>query len=176
MRGATCSEETREVSTHIYIKYPGFLQHGWGVWVIREIFFIIIMDAEWRREKLEVLLEKVDRGRVNGLGCDFYDINLATNIRRRGVNHGPVYGRVKVTLPDGSKKVLLAHRLMYMLHTNTLHIPHDIHISHICHNSLCINPLHLSAEPPDVNNNRQLCKNMVPKVCLKHPGFPDCLF
>lgn len=30
-----------------------------------------IMDAEWRREKLEVLLEKVDRGRVNSLGCDF---------------------------------------------------------------------------------------------------------
>lgn len=65
---------------------------------------------------------------------------------------------------------------MYMLHTNTLHIPHGIHISHICHQSLCINPLHLSAEPPDVNNNRQLCKNMVPKVCLKHAGFPDCLF
>ena len=56
---------------------------------------------------------------------------------------------------------------MYMLQTNTLHIPH-LHISHICHNSLCINPLHLSAEPPDVNNNKQLCKNGVPKVCLRY--------
>ena len=67
------------------------------------------MDAEWRCEKLAVLLEKVHRGWVNGLGCDFYDINLATNIRRRETNHGPVYGRVKVTLPDGSKKETLVH-------------------------------------------------------------------
>ena len=28
--------------------------------------------------------------------------------------------------------------------------------------------LHLSAEPPDVNNNKQLCKNMVPKDRLKY--------
>ena len=47
----------------------------------------MIMDAEWWREKLPVLLEKVDRDRVNGLVCDFYDINIATNIRRRGTNH-----------------------------------------------------------------------------------------
>ena len=36
------------------------------------------MDAEWRREKLAVLLEKVDRGSVNGIGCGFYNITLAT--------------------------------------------------------------------------------------------------
>ena len=86
LRGATCSEETREVCTctHVYIKYPGFLEHGWGVWVIRETFFIIIMDAEWRREKLAVLLEKVDRGSVNGIGIGFYNINLATLLDVRG--------------------------------------------------------------------------------------------
>ena len=77
----------------------------------------------------------------------------------------------------GSKKFLLAHRLKYMLHISTLHIPYDIHISHIYHQSLCISLLHLSPEPPKVNNERQLCKNMVPRVCLmKHAGFPDCLF
>ena len=38
------------------------------------------MDAEWRCEKLAVLLEKVDRGRVNGLGLDFYDINFELQI------------------------------------------------------------------------------------------------
>ena len=43
---------------------------------------------------------------------------------------------------------------MYMLHTNKLHILHDIQISCICHQSLCINPLHLSPEPPNVYNER----------------------
>lgn len=130
------------------------------------------MDATWREEKLAVLLEKVDRGRVNGLGCNFYDVNLATNRRGRG----NIYGRVKITFPEGTRKVLLAHRLMYMLHTNALHIPHNKHVSHICHNSLCINPLHLSLEAPHINNERQICTHLVPKVCLKHPGYPDCLF
>ena len=36
------------------------------------------MDATWREEKLTVLLEKVDRRRVNGLGCYFYDVYLTT--------------------------------------------------------------------------------------------------
>lgn len=110
------------------------------------------MDAEWRRVKLEVLLERVNRGRVNSLGCDCFYNSLATNCRRRGNNQGPKYGRVKITLPDNTRKVFLAHRFLYMLHTNTLHIPHDKQISHICHNSLCINPLHLSLEEAHVNN------------------------
>ena len=65
-------------------------------------------NTDWESGSLErffhhgVLLEKIDRGRVNGLGCDFYYINLATNSRHRGVSHGPVYGRVKITFPYGS--------------------------------------------------------------------------
>lgn len=143
---------------------------------LREDFLQIIMDADWRREKLEILLEKIDRGRVNGLGCDFFDTYLANNRRRRGAIEGPMYGRVKITFPDNTRKVLLAHRLMYMLHTNTLQIPHGMHISHLCHNSLCINPLHLNLEEPHVNNERRLCKKLIPQVCLKHAGHPDCLF
>ena len=134
------------------------------------------MDAEWKARQLTVLLEKIDRGRVNGIGCQFFNINLAQNRRKRGNYTGPTYGRVKITFPDNSKKVLLAHRFMYMLHTNTIHIQQDMHVSHICHNSLCINPLHLSLEEAHVNNERQLCKHLIPKVCLKHAGYADCLF
>lgn len=82
---------------------------------LREDFLQIIMDAEWRREKLEILLEKIDRGRVNGLGCDFFDNNLATNRRRRGANQGPMYGRVKVTFSDNTTKVLLTHKTCFNL-------------------------------------------------------------
>lgn len=32
-------------------------------------FFLYIMDANWEREKLEILIDKIDRGRINGLGC-----------------------------------------------------------------------------------------------------------
>lgn len=61
---------------------------------LREDVLQIIMDAEWRREKLEILLEIIDRGRVNGLGCDFFDNNLATTRRRRGANQRPMYRQV----------------------------------------------------------------------------------
>ena len=43
----------------------------------KDFLNISTMDATWREEKLTVLLEKVDRQRVNGLGCYFYDVNLA---------------------------------------------------------------------------------------------------
>ena len=89
---------------------------------------------------------------------------------------GQFMGGLRLHYLMGVRKVLLAHRLLYMLHTNTLHIPHDIHISHTCHQSLCINQLYLCPELPNVNNKRQLCKNMVHRVCLKHSGFVDCLF
>ena len=110
------------------------------------------------------------------MGCDFYDLSLAKNRRNRGNYQGPAYGRVKIKFTDNSKKVILAHRLMYMLHKNTLHIPPGKHVSHICHNTLCINPVHLSLEDAQVNNDRKMCKQLVPQVCLKHPGYPDCLF
>lgn len=34
-------------------------------------FFLYIMDADWRREKLEILLEKIDRGGLMGWGVIF---------------------------------------------------------------------------------------------------------
>lgn len=46
---------------------------------------------------------------------------------------------------------------------------------HTCHNSLCINPLHLCSDEPHINNQRQTCAHLLPKVCLKHPGYPGCL-
>lgn len=63
-----------------------------------------------------------------------------------GNNTGPTSRRAQITFPDGSKKDLLAHRFMYLLHTNTIHVFHDKHISHICHNSLCRYPLPSSLE------------------------------
>lgn len=117
-------------------------------------FFIKIMDVEWRREKLEVLLEKVDRGRVNSLGCDFFDNSLVINCRRRGNNQGLKYGRVKIILFDNIRKVFLVYRFMYMLYINILYILYDKQILYICYNLFCINLLYLSLEEVYVNNER----------------------
>jgi hypothetical protein len=46
-------------------------------------------------------------------------------------------------------------------------------ISHLCHNSLCVNPAHLCLEPHHVNQHRSTCVGR--GHCYSHPGFPDCL-
>lgn len=117
-------------------------------------FFFYIMDVDWRWEKLEILFEKIDRGRVNGLGCNFFDSNLVINRRQRGNNIGFIYGRVKIIFFDGSKKVLLVYRFMYMLYINILYILYDKQILYICYNLFCINLLYLSLEEVYVNNER----------------------
>ena len=130
------------------------------------------MDARWRENQLEKMLNKIDRSKSNSGGCDFWNENLYCNQK----GGGPKYGRLKVTYPNGQKKLMLAHRFMYMLHHNTLNLPSHMHVSHICHNSLCINPLHLSLEPNNVNIERNSCKNTVPLQCMHHEGYPDCIF
>ena len=49
------------------------------------------------------------------------------------------------------------HRLAYMLHHKEWELPPDMHCSHLCHNSLCINVNHLILETPFVNGNRRQC-------------------
>ena len=85
------------------------------------------------------------------------------------------YGVICVKLGDQWKTVYV-HRLAYILHNNLRFsdISTDCHVSHLCHNSLCVNAVHLSAEPPDINNNRQHCLHR--GICTGHrEDYPDCL-
>ncbi len=89
------------------------------------------------------------------------------------------YGRIRARFPDDTKsRHYYAHRLTYMIHHNITSIPHNLHISHLCHNTLCVNIQHLSAEPQYVNNTRQRCS--CDGVCSKHSLgdviYPDCMF
>ena len=129
------------------------------------------MDARWRDFQLARLLDKIDNTKANSKGCHFWNDNLCCN-QKPG---GPKYGRLKVTLPNGQKNVLLAHRFVYMLHYNMPHLPADLHVSHKCHESLCINALHLSLEPKHVNTSRNSCRGTRPLHCLKHEGYADCI-
>ena len=89
------------------------------------------------------------------------------------------YGKKKVTWPDGSKTVCKVHRLAFMVYYNTSNLPtvdsfgEQLDISHLCHNKLCINPLHLTIEKHSINMSRNHCWKA--GVCsMAHE--PACVF
>ena len=86
----------------------------------------------------------------------------------------PQYGIIHIKF-DGAWKTVLVHRLQYMLnmHMHYLDLDSDMDVSHRCHNSLCINPAHLSYEPRFINNNRMSCKGR--RVCAGHAEYLPCL-
>lgn len=92
--------------------------------------------------------------------------------------HGPVtkdgkYGLVSFLNPDtASWQKKKAHRFNYMLHIKDLNLTAEYDCSHLCHNSLCINPDHISLEPHHINNNRIHCRNEM--NCSGHGIYPAC--
>ena len=85
------------------------------------------------------------------------------------------YGVIKYKHPlNNTWHVIHAHRLSKLLSLGICDMPADIDASHICHNSLCINPQHISFEPHGFNNQRQIC--MAANKCFGHPDpLPECL-
>lgn len=88
------------------------------------------------------------------------------------------YIQTTVLMPGAARKTrIYVHRLSYIVHTRNFDIfNRHMHVSHLCHNTHCINIQHLSYEPQHVNNNRQRCKIRQPKTCLGHGAYPDCVF
>lgn len=85
------------------------------------------------------------------------------------------YGTIRVKFPgmDHSKNIYV-HRLSYMCSRRTLDLPAGLHVSHLCHNTLCIKPEHLSLEPHYVNNGRKDCTGRNPPECSGHGIYPKC--
>lgn len=73
----------------------------------------------------------------------------------------------------GKKIKIAAHRLKYFLVNDCKVLHKHDNISHLCHNKLCVKIDHLSKEPQNINNQRQICKNN--GNCNLHYGFPKCL-
>lgn len=82
------------------------------------------------------------------------------------------YGQFEFRL-RGKKFKVSIHRLIYYLKNNCINLPTNLHVSHLCHNKLCIKIEHLSLEPARVNNSRQVCKN--DGNCTGHYGFANCI-
>ena len=91
----------------------------------------------------------------------------------------PAYGKIRLKFPgDAFTKYYYVHRAAYMLHNNMFMLPRDLHVSHLCHLSLCCSIQHLSLEPQYVNNTRQSCRSK--GSCHGHIfdgyKYPDCVF
>ena len=88
-----------------------------------------------------------------------------------------VYSTLTVTFPwkKKIKKTVSSHRFAYMLHTKNFDLSSDMQVSHRCHNRRCVNIDHLSYEPPNVNQDRQICRGIFPTRCNMHAPYKDCL-
>ena len=86
-------------------------------------------------------------------------------------SHG--YPRCTVQRSNGPNFQTGGHQISFFL-SREEPIVTDYHISHLCHVSLCVNPEHLSQEPPSINRQRNTCKKS--NHCCGHPGFRNCIF
>ena len=69
---------------------------------------------------------------------------------------------------------LSAHKIMYFILSGYTIINRNLHVSHVCHNKLCVNFFHLSLESSQINHSRNKCKRN--KHCHGHGTYVDCVF
>ena len=81
------------------------------------------------------------------------------------------YG-IHYVVSDGKRIQLGVHRLAFFLVDPNRELNPILHVSHLCHNKLCINVKHLSYESSSVNNARQTCR--MNGECTGHRGFKRC--
>lgn len=92
------------------------------------------------------------------------------------------YGLKKLNPPGTSGKAaqknIVLHRLAYRSVTD-VPIPEGYHVSHLCGQRACFNPMHLVAESPLLNNSRKGCPGDVVCRCgaipFECPHRPKCL-
>ena len=81
------------------------------------------------------------------------------------------YPQMRILI-GGSRRLVLVHRLYFSLCTSTV-LHDDLNdVSHLCHNTRCVNIAHLSNEDKSTNLCRRMCLSN--GVCHHHHPFPDC--
>ena len=127
------------------------------------------IDQEWLAKTASAIHKKV--ARIPATDCLLW----TGYIKRRQGRRGGGYGIMNVQFPgNNSRTMMRVHRLAYIVHSGSL-IPQQYDVSHLCHNSLCVNFHHLSLEPHHINNSRKTCSRH--KRCMGHgDGYKDCIF
>ena len=114
------------------------------------------------------------RCRAAAGGC-----SLWTGAITRSKPSASPYGIIKVRLPYRlcGRKAFRVHVMAYLLANPSLRsvilYRKNFDISHLCHESLCTNVAHLSAEPRRINNIRRSCRGS--GACLGHGNYANCI-
>ena len=123
------------------------------------------MDQEWLDKTAAAMRKRIE---VKVSGCSIWKGYVRKCRGRRGGG----YGIMNVQFPDSNSRTMMrVHRLAYIVHTGSL-IPRQYDVSHLCHNSLCVNFHHLSLEPHSINNSRKTCNRN--KKCMGHGSEYKC--
>ena len=120
-----------------------------------------VFDTPFTPAEQEFLKSKLFRYNIIGTCHVWYGMTR---------EHG--YGVIRPTF-RGKKQVFTVHRLQYFLSNNCHFTDKSYHVSHLCHNKLCLNIEHLSLEPAEVNIERNQCKRL--QTCFGHNGFKNCV-
>jgi ribosomal protein S16 len=102
---------------------------------------------------IDTVMKKIDtRNRRNAIRAQTRRYKFSRYIARRNKGNR--------TLKQNSLfNCLRVHRLQMYIHNGCRAIDTVQHVSHLCHNKLCVRIEHLSLETAQINNNRQICKN-----------------
>lgn len=99
---------------------------------------------------------------TNVLNCDIWT----------GQNNKYGYGILRIMF-RGERIRVTTHRLSYFLNNNCIRLNPNTHVSHLCHNKLCLKYAHLSYEPSVVNAQRNACHRE--RACFGHQGYVGCI-
>lgn len=136
----------------------------------RRMIFLNVKMADNHKFWEKIRKSLVKKSKLSGNCVEF----TGSNINDDG------YGIKKVTWPDGSTKHEKVHRVSYMLEHQLLRseIPRidangdALHVSHLCHNKICMKPSHLVLESQLTNVSRCYCVSM---QCCTGLHEPRCL-
>lgn len=82
------------------------------------------------------------------------------------------YGVLRLTV-DEKRINLRPHSIAYYLSDPSEKLQPAMHVSHLCHNKVCVNVGHMSYEPQRVNNSRMVCA--ANGECRSHRGYQKCI-
>lgn len=122
------------------------------------------MDMDFKKLKVKII-NKSDPAQ-DGTGCRLW---------RGALEHkgNATYGKMNVKML-GQWRVMHVHRVAYMAEYEIIISQNMGDVSHLCHNTLCVNVKHMAVEPHSTNMDRSICKSM--NLCRGHIPFKNCMF
>ena len=121
------------------------------------------MDDFYNKYKIKIIPKLIKNG-----SCLVWE-----GTKKRYKNSEIPYGIINAKKPGKGWTCYHVHRLFYMV-SHKIDPTDGQDVSHLCDNSLCCSPRHLSLEPHHVNNNRISCRAM--GQCTGHGYYLKCIF